>query len=378
MNVPEEKIVRRRRLAFNSEVLVKPGQSVRPHTVVARTMLPLPRLFFASAFRALPGGSPEGYRVEWLKKAGDTVDLDEPVARFTPAEAAPDASGAALLFRSPVSAIIEEILEETGQIRLREVIDYSRREGIAYVGERLGLRGRRLKRYLRFKEGDFVEKGQAIAMRVTEGNEHLPGTLAIARAPIAGVVTEVDLERGLVRLERRFKEVELRAGFFGEVESIDEGAVVISTRGRRVWGVCGVGGEAFGRLRVAVNGPDGELIPEMITQSDAGNVLVAGAFVTLDAMRKAAEVGASGIVTGGADHLDICRLLGADFAVAFTGKEDMPFPLIITGEFGKAPMSPDLFDFFRRNDDSWVHLSGRTQIRAGVVRPEIIITSPKR
>jgi len=385
MNFPAEKIVRRRRLAFNSEVLVHEGDRVRPDTVVAITMLPLPRLFFLSAFRTLPKGNPEGYSSEWLKSPGDKVDLDEQVVRFTLIDHQP---GEVILpggiraeeprkraFKSPLPGIIENIVEETGIVLLREEVDYSARSAVVEAGFRLKVYGRKLKRCLRRGKGDFVEKGQILAQKAEAGDESSPGEIAMARAPIAGSISDIDLERGLIRIVRDFKEVELAAGFFGRVTAIDEEAIEITAEGRRAQGICGIGGESFGQLRVAVRNPADKLTGENITPSDAGMILVGGAGVTPKALKEAAETGVAGIITGGADHMDLCEFLGRDFAVAITGSEKAPFPVIITSEFGESPMDEELFGFFKEHQRSWAHLNPTTHMRAGVIRPEIIIMS---
>lgn len=385
MLTPEETIVRRRRLAFNSDERVRVGERVRPDTVIAVTMLPLPRLFFLSAFRALPRGLLEGYIAEWLAEEGDFVDLDVPIVEFTPIETAPGeiiAPGGIraqapdkLVFRSPLAGVIENLNEETGLVMLREEIDYDQRRAVVQAGTRLKVRGRKLKRYLKHQVGDFVEKGQMLAQRVDFGDTSSPGGFTFARAPIAGIITDIDLGKGLIRLEREFREVELHAGFFGTVSSMDNEAITITAKGRRVQGICGIGGDAHGRLRVAVRRPDEELGEGRITSHDRGMILVGGSRVTLEALRAAAELEVAGIITGGADHIDLCEFLGQDFAVAITGKEIAPFPVVITNEFGTAPMDGELFDFFKKFERSWTHVNSTTHMRAGVVRPEIVVMS---
>lgn len=379
MNIQQESIVRRRRLVFSSEVLTSVGDSVRPDTVVAKTMLPLPRLFFLSAFRALPRGVLEGHLAEWLVAPGEEVDIDSPVVMFSPIEHLPEEGDAFYdlyvkkqperVFKSPLAGIIEDINEETGQIRLREKVDYSRRRARVLVGQRVGVWGRKLKRYLTHREGEFVEKGQMLAQRIE------PGNISIARAPMAGVITEINPEKGTVHLERDFKEVELHAGFFGRVSAIDRHGIEITGLGRRVSGVCGMGGDSFGRLRVAVPDPRSELTAGLVLPDDADKILVGGSFVELEALEESAEVGVKGIIVGAADHHDLCTFLGEDFAVAITGREKTPFPVIITSEFGRAPMNEELFRFFLRQENAWTHLNATTQIRAGVIRPEIIVMS---
>ncbi|MFB0543657.1 MAG: hypothetical protein ACETVR_02635, partial [Candidatus Bathyarchaeia archaeon] len=102
-----------------------------------------------------------------------------------------------------------------------------------------------------------------------------------------------------------------------------------------------------------------------------------GSLVTLEALKKAVEVGVSGIVAGGVRHLDLKEFLGRDLGVAITGEEELGLTLIITEGFGKMTMSDRAFNLLRAFDGYMVHINGTTQIRAGVMRPEIIIPHEK-
>jgi len=380
MNVPEETIVKRRRLMFNSKPMVRVGESLRPDTTVALNMLPLPRLFFLSTFRVLPGGVLEGYLAEWLVEEGDRLDFDDKIAIFRStgeisSGSVYDEMRETVYFRSPLGGVVEHIMPETGLVMLREEVDYGRREALVQVGQRMGVWGRKLRRLLKREAGDFVEKGQILAQKIETGDEASPGSFAFARTPIAGIVEEIDLENGLVRIRRDFREVELKAGFFGEVTALTEDAIEITAKGRRVQGVCGIGAESFGRLRVATGRPGARMEAEDVRESDAGMILIGGASVSLEALEKGREVEIAGIVTGGADHLDLCSFLGKDFAVAITGKEKTPFPVVLTTEFGDAPMDAEMFGFFKEQERKWIHVSPTTHMRAGVVRPEIVVMS---
>jgi hypothetical protein len=59
--------------------------------------------------------------------------------------------------------------------------------------------------------------------------------------------------------------------------------------------------------------------------------------------------------------------------VAITGAEQVGFTLILTEGFGTIPMAPKTFALLSAHAGSKASISGATQIRAGVIRPEIII-----
>ena len=67
------------------------------------------------------------------------------------------------------------------------------------------------------------------------------------------------------------------------------------------------------------------------------------------------------------------NLLGYDLGVAITGSENINITLIITEGFGKINMAQKTFEILKHREGSVASINGATQIRAGVVRPEIII-----
>ncbi len=59
--------------------------------------------------------------------------------------------------------------------------------------------------------------------------------------------------------------------------------------------------------------------------------------------------------------------------MAITGDEDIPFTLILTSGFGSFEMNEECAEFLNKSVGKYVGISGRTQIRAGVTRPMVII-----
>ena len=90
-------------------------------------------------------------------------------------------------------------------------------------------------------------------------------------------------------------------------------------------------------------------------------------------MARAKEVGVAGLVVGGIHDKDLRALLGYDLGVAITGTEQVGFTLILTEGFGTIPMAQKTFALLSAHAGEKAAISGATQIRAGVIRPEIII-----
>jgi hypothetical protein len=140
-----------------------------------------------------------------------------------------------------------------------------------------------------------------------------------------------------------------------------------------VQGIFGVGGEAFGVLKVVCASPSEDLTAEKITPDCQAAVVVGGARIHEAAVRKAAEIGVAAIVGGGIDDADLKAILGYDLGVAITGSEKIGLTLIITEGFGDIAMADRTFALLKSHDGNEVSVNGATQIRAGVMRPEIVI-----
>jgi hypothetical protein len=157
------------------------------------------------------------------------------------------------------------------------------------------------------------------------------------------------------------------------VDVIEEEGVVVETVGTFIQGIFGVGGEGTGEIKVIVEGPADPLEPSDIDSSCEGRVLIGGSHVTWDALQKAMDVGAAGVVVGGFDDPNLRRLLGKDLGVAITGQEDLRSTLILTEGFGEMAMAPATFQLLKSREGKKASINGATQIRAGVIRPEIVV-----
>ncbi len=97
-----------------------------------------------------------------------------------------------------------------------------------------------------------------------------------------------------------------------------------------------------------------------------------GSGTSIETLRLAAERGAVGLVIGGLADSVLTEYLGRRIGVAVTGNEKVPLTIILTEGFGHMPMAARTFELFTRLSARECSLSGATQIRAGVQRPEVI------
>ena len=228
--------------------------------------------------------------------------------------------------------------------------------------------------YLVKKTGDIVKKGEPIA--ISKG--FLGWFKKSVISPIDGTVESISDLTGHVVVRSSPTRLNINAYMPGKViEVLPKEGAIIQTKATFIQGIFGIGGEAHGRLKVIVESPDQTLTAEAISEEDLGHILIGGSKITLDAIKQAVKVGVVGIVSGGIDPLDLIEFMNKDIGVAITGHEDLGLTLIITEGFGKIAMSKIIFNLLKSLDGSMASINGATQIRAGVMRPEIIIAQEK-
>ena len=175
--------------------------------------------------------------------------------------------------------------------------------------------------------------------------------------------------------------IERTAYIKGRVTKIlpNEG-VIVTCEGALVQGIFGVGGERLGIIEVVTHGPEQALTDDLLNETHRGKIVVGGANVTGAALRKAADVGAVGVVCGGVIDRELMDYLaealnqpGYDIGVAITGQEAIAFTLVVTEGFGIISMAARAFGLFRSLQGKTASINGATQIRAGVIRPEVIV-----
>src|SRR5690606_32610647 len=116
-----------------------------------------------------------------------------------------------------------------------------------------------------------------------------------------------------------------------------------------------------------------ELTEDLITADMKGAIVVGGARMTDTAIKKAASVGARAVISGGIDDQDLKEFLGYDLGVAITGSEDKGITLIVTEGFGEIAMADRTHRLLVAREGAEASVNGATQIRAGVMRPEVLI-----
>jgi hypothetical protein len=193
-------------------------------------------------------------------------------------------------------------------------------------------------------------------------------------APVDGTIEVISDTTGQVVIREAPIPVEIDAYMSGRIkEVIPEEGVVIESEGVFIQGIFGIGGESRGDLAVIVKDREEEITEELITSELAGKIVVGGSFISLKAYKKAIQMKVAGVVVGGFNYFDLEDILGYTLGVAITGSEDLVTSLILTEGYGKIRMGSQTFDLLKEHHGKFTSVNGATQIRAGVIRPEIVI-----
>jgi len=240
------------------------------------------------------------------------------------------------------------------------------------VANQLGLEGDEIMEFMLKKKGDTVKKGELIARK----SAFFGLFKTEIQSTVDGTVDNISEVTGVITLRRPAVPVSVPAYIQGKVvEVLPNEGVVIETPAALIQGIFGVGGETQGVIDFIAKDNSDILSGDKIKPEHKGKIIVGGSLVTADALKKAAEVGAAGLVAGGIIDKDLIEYLGHDIGVAITGAEDIPITVIVTEGFGQINMADKTFNLLQQLNGKVASINGATQIRAGVMRPEIIVPS---
>lgn len=354
-------IERKRQLVFPGEVYVKKGDRVHPETIIAKTELdttqPL-RVQVAKYFELASDRIKDVLTV----RVGDSVRRGEEIATYKKNVMTKRKS-----LSSPYSGVIEHISLSRGEIMIREKYSEDDAVVVINVAEQLGISPFFLKTFLHVHEGQDVTYNQVLAS--SDGM-----VMDAIRSPARGKVERIDTRSGTVSIRRPYSPVYVYGYIGGTVkEVLDKQGAIIETSACYIEGVFGVGGETFGELSLVTDTPREVITAEMISELHADKIIIGGAGITYEGMLKAQQMHVRGVIVGGMKNSDIVRLVGKEISVGITGQEEMDFSLIATEGFGHIPMLEKTFELLKAHVGKVASMNGTTQIRAGVIRPEIII-----
>ncbi len=265
-----------------------------------------------------------------LKKVGDIISRDDVVART----------------------------ELPGGVRTLNIVN------------RLGILPDDIKSYMNKQEGEPFARGEVIA----ESRPIIKWFKTKVAAPMDGKIESISAITGQVLLREPPVPVEVHGYVNGKViEVVPNEGIIVETVATFIQGIFGIGGETWGKLVFAVDSADEILTNEKIKDEYKDCIIVGGSFTNYETIQKAIQAGVKGIIVGGIQDGDLKKILGYDLGVAITGSENIGLTVLLTEGFGQISIAKRTFNTLKEREGEMTSISGATQIRAGVIRPEIII-----
>jgi len=233
----------------------------------------------------------------------------------------------------------------------------------------LGVEPYNLSKSILKKEGDKVQEDELLAT-----SKSFFGLFKSEyRSKISGIIELISDVTGMIAIRHFPIPINLDAYISGKViKIIPNQGVIIETKASIIQGIFGVGGERHGEIKVVSN-PYNELNINKISKDCKGKIIVGGSFIMADTLIRAVDEGVQGIVTGSIEWFELTKFLGYEMGVAITGHEDIGLTFIITEGFGRMNMARNTYELLKSGEGKFTSINGATQIRAGVIRPEIII-----
>jgi hypothetical protein len=236
--------------------------------------------------------------------------------------------------------------------------------------ERLGIEVFEAVMGLKVREGDTIEEGQLLCEHVG-----LFGLFSSRlNSPVAGVVDFFSKSTGHLGIRLSSTILRIKAYLPGTIiKVVDGSSVTIRSECAFVQGVFGVGGPRYGKIHVLEETFDRVVEVADLPEDCSGLVLVGGTHPRLATLQEAAQRGATGFVTGSIDDATLTGYIGHELGIALTGDEEVSMTVVITEGFGVLSMSNRAREVLRAGNGQRVSMNGATQVRAGAVRPEIVL-----
>ncbi len=353
----------KRELPYSGNIFVTKDEEVTPDTLIGENKYAPPKIYVLSLFTMdYLDLNPELMEKSMLVKEGESVKFNQKIIEISDRGMISAFSGKVGEYRTPVRGKIEHINFETGTIILREIQDYSTKPFTVKIAKELKINPKHIKGYLKKREGDFVETYEPLASRLEKDFSH------VIPAPTSGVITNIDADKGTVTIQYKNEPFRIYANVCGKVIDVEENlSATIQYIGSRLNGIIGFGSERTSNMQIFHE----PVLYEKATYHD--KILICFNKISYDFLKTCAEKDVAGVIAPSIDNKDLVEFLGEEIGVALTGNESIPFPIILTEGFGNFRMNAVYENFFKEYQNKKIYMNGHTQIRAGVVRPQIIV-----
>lgn len=352
-------IERKRKLPYRGTLFVSKGQRVNCTDIIGE-MNYYPGMVKKINISKQLAIKPEKINSVLTVKKGDPVKLGEVIAFNT--QWFKDQ-----IVVSPDNGIIGMVSKYLGILYLRKLTKFnSDKYEVHNVEQILGVSPKIAEKSISIKVGQAVSPGQIIASIIHKNNNMCLNSIT---TNVFGTVT--DINDNIIKIKNTQISKYLKSYLSGEVICIDENySVTIRSKVIRITGNYGIGGEKCGVLKVTNKKI---LTSDDILPSDNGKIILTRGYISKSAILKAAETNVTAIIGSSSDLSIIRNYVGSNFIPSITGAEDVATGLILINGFGHSLIKRTIFDLLSKFEGNNIALNGTTHIRAGAIRPEVLI-----
>ena len=241
------------------------------------------------------------------------------------------------------------------------------------LARQMGLEPIDLAEQVQFEIGSEIKKGDLIASVKT----FFGLFTSEFHSPVSGVVEFFNEENCHLGVRLPSTPLEVNAYISGIISQKEDGkSVGITSKGAFAQGIFGVGGERQGEILLLDVERQTQIKAETLSKLGedlSGRILVGGSNFTLEALQFATDAGAVGVVTGSITAETLRDFLGYEIGVSITGDEDISLSLIISEGFGELALGERLYGLAKTCNGKAASINGKTQVRAGAMRPELFV-----
>lgn len=241
------------------------------------------------------------------------------------------------------------------------------------VAAALGIAPHDVPRRVKRKIGEHVTPQQVLAKRGSRK----------CSPPVAGTLSVVDGETGIVIITPDPVATTLAASVRGYVADVSPSSgALIETAAAVIQGIFGIGGEQFGVLRLLVTDRNDLITPDLIDARSAYAIIIGGAGITAEALRKAQQEQVRGVIVGGIEQAEVRSFLGGAqsgdwYSYGQAGGRAGTPTVLVTEGFGTHAMAEPIFDLLTRYDRQEAFLDGTTTLVPPILRPRLVIPLPR-
>ena len=339
-------------LPLKGEISAEPGKKTTPGMLLGRVRELPPRRFYIEVTKARscpPDLSTDQVMRHIQVKPGDRVAPGHEVFSI---EIEHSAGSYRSVCHSQVSGMVTDVLKP-GVVVLEERVEHDSLPHVVDVANEMHIPPKQMCSFLKVQEGDFVYKGQAIAM---------DRPVSYCVAPVPGFITGIDRGNGRVTIKYEMPPVEIRSPVFGQVVAVGQSRrVKLTCSGTRLDGVLGFGGNGWGSLCPL----DGHINQNCLAYATES--------LTRKGLYRAFDRKPAGLLCPSIPPYLISEYLGYQPRLLMTGSEEVPIPLMVLNGIGSDRMDSAVAGLLQRSRGRHAALFPATCIRSGIKRPFLLI-----